>query len=252
MQYKLGKLPRTFNPKIPHMSALLSAYTLPPLPASVDWTKGITDFGMMLNDQLGCCTIAAYYHALQIWSTNTITEQTESDNCVLQLYEQADGYNPNNPSTDQGGVEQNVLSYLLNTGAPLNNGQRDKILAFIEVDPRNINDIKRTIYDCGVCYIGFEVPSNILDQGEPPAVWNVDPNDAQIEGGHAVVACGFSDIGIQIISWGKVYTMTYEFFSRYTDEAYAIADQFWIDSTGKTPLGMDLQQLEYLMHAIKE
>jgi hypothetical protein len=27
----------------------------------------------------------------------------------------------------------------------------------VEVDPRNIDDVKRTIHDCGVAYIGFNV-----------------------------------------------------------------------------------------------
>jgi len=44
---------------------------LPPPPPAADWTKGITSWGMMLNDSLGDCTIAGCGHALQVWTANT-------------------------------------------------------------------------------------------------------------------------------------------------------------------------------------
>jgi len=31
-----------------------------------DWTKGITEWGMMMNDTLGDCTIAGVGHAVQV------------------------------------------------------------------------------------------------------------------------------------------------------------------------------------------
>ena len=253
MIYKLGRNPRRFNPRIPHMSSMLGAVDLPPVPDSVDWTKGITNFGMMLNDQLGCCTCAAVFHARQIWTANTLTEQTESDNMVLELYEQACNYQPGNPSTDEGGVEQNVLSFLLNTGIPLTNGTRDKIVAFFEVDPRNTTDIKRTIDECGLAYIGFEIPNNIFDPntGMPLTMWSVDHANPGIEGGHAVVAVAYDASTVTVISWGSLYKMTWEFFTTYTEEAYAIVDNSWVTSTGKTPLGLTIPELESMMEAVK-
>src|SRR5271170_6637603 len=183
---KLGRKPRTFNPKIPHMSAMLAAMTLPAPPASVDWTHGLTSFGMMLNDTLGDCTCAAVYHARQIWTANAGTEITEADSCVLALYEAVGGYNPSNPNSDNGANEQDVLTYLLNTGAPIANNLRDKIVAFVEVDPRNIDDVKRTINDCGVAYIGFNVPSSLMSMDIAP-LWEVDPNNMGFDGGHAII-----------------------------------------------------------------
>ena len=78
------------------------------------------DFGVMLNDQLGCCTIAAYFHARQVWSFNAGgMEITNPDSDVLFGYQKICGYDPSNPTTDQGGNEQDVLTYLLNTGPPV-------------------------------------------------------------------------------------------------------------------------------------
>lgn len=64
---KLGRLHRTYDARIPHMSALVAGQTLPPPPPSVDWTSGMPrNLGMMLNDTLGDCTCAAVYHAIQV------------------------------------------------------------------------------------------------------------------------------------------------------------------------------------------
>ena len=63
-----------------------------------------------------------------------------------------------------GGNEQHVLKYLLTRGAPMGPNGRTvhKIDAFVEVDPRHIDDVKRAINNCGVAYIGFNVPQYIV------------------------------------------------------------------------------------------
>jgi len=257
--FKLGRTPRGFDPRIPHMSALLAGKQLTPPPASVDYTQGMpTDLGMMLNDTLGDCTCAAVYHAIQVWTFNTTQDKsmdTEPDSDVKRLYELACGYNPNTPGEGPGGNEQHVLKYLLRRGAPSGPAGKtvNKIAAFVEVDPRNTDDVKRTINDCGVAYIGFSVPANIMpENGEPPAVWDVDPSNPQIIGGHAVVLAGYDTNGARVISWGQYYTMTWNFFAKYVDEVYAIADQDWVESTGQTPGGITLAELEQQMQALKE
>jgi len=233
--------------------------SLPPVPDSVDYTKGITQFGMMLNDRLSDCTCAGVYHALQIWTANTTNEQTESDPTVLTLYEDACGYQPSNPSTDKGGVEQDVLTYIMTNGIPLDNGSVDKILAFFEVDFRNIDDVKRCIDDCGVAYIGYTIPNSMFDsEGNlviiPDKVWEVDPNNTSIDPqhGHCVILCAYDSVGPTCVSWGSLYKMTWGFFTTCTDEVYSIVSNDWIINTGKTPLGMTVEELEDQMIAIEE
>ena len=146
------------------------------------------------------------------------------------------------------------LTYLLNSGAPYGptGKSRHKILGFVEVDPRNIDDVKSTIDDCGVAYIGFNVPQNIMPQGgDPPSTWTVDPSNSKIIGGHAVVLPGYDAQGAIVVSWGQLYKMTWPFFSKFVDEVYGIADSTWVDAGGKTPGGMTLAQLEAQMQALK-
>src|SRR6516164_9460589 len=55
---KLGRLDRTFNPRVPHLSAILASNkNLAVPPVQVDYSKGMPeDLGMMLNDKIGDCT----------------------------------------------------------------------------------------------------------------------------------------------------------------------------------------------------
>lgn len=248
--YRLGRQPRAHNPSVPKLTALMASLPTPlkSIPLCANYTAGMrANFGMMLNDQLGDCTCAAYYHARQIWSSfSRLQEVTPPDSDVLALYEANCGYNPKNPATDQGGVEQDVLTYLLNTGAP----GCEPIIAFAEVDARDADQLRRTIYECGVAYLGINLPSHILGAGEPPAVWDYK-SGAGIDGGHAIILCGYTIDGFELVSWGRKYFATNEFIAAYCEEAYAIADGEWIKNTGLTPLNMSVAQLETQMEALK-
>jgi hypothetical protein len=211
------------------------------------------ELGAMGNNVLGDCTCAAYYHARQVWSFNASgTVDTQPDAEVLELYEQACGYDPSNPATDRGGVEQSVLAYLVNTGAPTTSGVQ-KLAAFVEVDPRQPDDVRAVISDCGVCYIGFNVPAYLMDGlTSAGSVWDLDPTAPQsIVGGHAVSVAGYTPLGLRVLSWGNYYTMTWRFWAQFVDEAYALIDSEWLRATGATPLGMTLAQLEQQMAALR-
>src|SRR5271170_1221847 len=255
--FKLGRLARSYDKNIPMLHTLMAGAPLPPVVPAVDYTKGMpANLGMMHNDTLGDCTCAAFYHALQVWSFNALNKiDTEPDADVVDLYEQACGYKPSAGGEGPGGNEQKVLKFLLNTGAPYGpKGQaRQKITAFVEVDVKNIDNVKRTIFDCGVAYIGFNVPQFLMPPNAPPlSVWNVDPKgDNTIVGGHAVVLAGYDANGARVISWGSYYTMTWAFFEKFVDEAYAIADADWISVKKTTPGGLSIAQLEAAMKALK-
>ena len=263
MGLKFGRKPRRFSPAFPHYSALkyMLAAPLPSPPSSVDWTGKLPDdLGQMLNNQLGCCVKSAWYHAIQLWSSVARgAEVTEPDAKVELLYELAAGYNPTDPATDQGSDMQTTLTWLLNNGTPTSPAARtpDRLVAFVEVDPANQEDVQRTIDDCGLAYIGFNVPqwfADQLDSGTLPNVWDVDPaGDQTIVGGHCVILPGYqTDGSYGVISWGsKDYGMTPAFFAAFVDEAYGPVNDAWLEATGKTPLGLSLATLEAQMRAIK-
>jgi len=257
--YPLGRLSRGHDARVPHLSALIAGQRPPPPPPAIDYTRiGIeqmpAELGAMLTDRLAIATCAAYYHAVQVWSFNAKNGDIdfEPDSNVERLYIEACGYEPQAGDAGPGGTAQAVLTYLVQAGAPTGfRGQhRRPVLAFVEVDPRNIDDVKRTIADCGLAYVGLKVPASLA--ADPPLVWDVRRDDTRIVGGHAVVLAGYDARGAKVISWGRQYMMTWRFFAEYVDEVYAIADPDWIDAGGGTPGGLSIAELQALMRPLRE
>jgi hypothetical protein len=253
-KHKLGRLPRGHDTRIPHMAALRAGQTLPPLPASINYGSGMpADLGAMLNDSLGDCTCAAVGHAIQLWSYATKGAGgmiTVPDSDIEELYEEAGGYVPGDPSTDNGCVEQTVLSDWLN--GPVDGNE---LAAYVEINVNSVADVFRSIWECGLVYIGMNVPNYIMNSFTGAgSVWDVDPSgDNTSAGGHAVIITGYGVNGnMPFISWGEWMEMTPAFWAANVDECYALANADWIASTGNSPAGLSLTDLVALMQSLKQ
>jgi hypothetical protein len=212
---------------------------LPAPPAARDWTGGLKDWGMMLNDTLGDCTIAGCGHAIQVWTKNATNETTVNDNAVLTAYEQWDGYDPNDVTTDQGGVELDVLTNWRKSSLA-----GHTLTAFAAVNVKNLIEVRQAIELFGGIYIGLALP--LTAQGQ--TVWDVvsSAGDSKIAGswgGHCVYVPAYDANGFTCITWGALQPMTKAFWNAYCDEAYALIGADWINEQGKSPSGFDSAQL---------
>jgi hypothetical protein len=219
---------------------------LPPPPPAADWTKGIAQWGMMLNDKLGDCTIAGVGHAVQVWTANASTEVTVPDSTVETYYEQWDGYVPGNPSTDNGGVELDVLNDWRK-----GDFAGHKLLAFADPKVANLVEIRQSIALFGGVYIGISLPLTAQTQD----VWDVVPKGGAKArkgswGGHCVYVPKYDDKGFTCITWGQPKTMTVAFWKKYCDEAHTLLSQDWLTDKG-SPDGFNQAQLQTDLGAIK-
>ncbi len=181
---KLGKLP----PKLDHRTLRFAKYLTPAVPAppdAIDWTEGVKDWGMLLNDSLGDCTIAAVAHAVQVWMKDVgfPWDASVTDPEVLKYYEWWAGYNPTDPSTDQGAYELDIL----------NNWRKNqyaghKLIAYADPVVTNLVHIKQSIALFGGVYIGLGLPVTAQSQEEWDVVGDGQTGDSAPGswGGHAV------------------------------------------------------------------
>lgn len=224
-QVKLGKKEAKKDPRTLRLARYTEA--LPAPPPITDWLSGITGWGMMKNDSLGDCTCAAIGHACQVWSAATGPIFTASDEQVVQLYEQACGYDPSNPSTDQGGVELDVLNFWRKNGFAGN-----QLVAYADPDPGNIEHVKQSIYLFGGVYIGLTLPISAQNQtvwdvvGNPQSDWASRPGSW---GGHAVFVPYYDESGLVCITWGAQQRMTWNFWRTYCDESHTLLSKMWLD-----------------------
>jgi hypothetical protein len=227
----------------------LGDYLTPALPApppAADWTKGITGWGMMLNDTLGDCTIAGAAHAVQVWTANTGTIATLPDPTIESFYQQWDGYVPGNANTDNGGVELDVLNDWQKNGFA-----GHALVAFADPKPSSLVQIQQSIALFGGVYIGLSLPLTAQTQ----EVWDVVPKGGAKAkpgswGGHCVFVPKYDKGTFTCITWGQLKTMTLAFWKKYCDEAHTLLSQDWIDAKG-SPAGFDQTQLQTDLNAIK-
>ncbi|MES2339253.1 MAG: hypothetical protein V4537_14260 [Pseudomonadota bacterium] len=233
---KLGKLPPRLDPRTLRMARYMTP-ELPPPPAAVDWTRGMgDDFGMMLNDRIGCCTCSTPGHMVQVFSAANGARIDIPDAAILKAYKDVSGYDGTDES-DRGAVVLDVLRYWKNVGIG-----GHKILGFAAVDLKNRIHTMQAIHVFGGIYLGASLPESI-DRQE---TWRVDLGDAgdgrASLGGHAFSAHSYDEHGPRGITWARRQPTTWPFLDAYSDEAFVVVSEEWADANG-APSGFDRDQL---------
>ena len=236
MNLKLGKKAAKFNPYALRMAHYVDKLYVPP--AYADHTPyGFSAWGMMMNDTLGDCTIAACGHALQVFTGGKITV---TDATIESFYSKWCGYVPGNPATDNGGVEADVLANWKSQGF-----DGHALEGYVDPQPGNWLHIAHSIAEFGGVYIGFQVPNSAMTQFQNGQVWDVVANDGGIAGGHAVFCPAFhtqdptynKETTITCITWGQKQKMTMAFWEKYCDESHTLLTAAW------QPAGVNLAGL---------
>jgi len=214
-------------------------------PATTDWLSDVVNWPMYLNDRYGDCTCAAAGHMIQAWSTyGQGSTATISNMDVLAAYEAVSGFDPNDPSTDNGAVMQEVLGHWRKNGIG-----GHKILAFAEVDVTNIAEVKAACYIFGTVYIGIDFPDSAMDQFNNEEPWEV-VSGARVEGGHAINV-GFYDTNTyKLVTWGAVQEMSQAFWDKYVEEAWVVIGPEWLNEGGLSPTGLNLHALGDGLHSL--
>lgn len=218
---------------------------LPPPPPAVDWTLAMSQpWGMMGNDTIGDCTVAAMGHAVQVITSNGDGLITPADADIIKMYE-GSGYDPADPSTDQGWTETAAMQAMCDTGL-----SGVKLDAFADVDQTSIEAVKQTIFLFGGCYIGVMLTQADIDAFKSNLPW-IDTSSNFI-GGHALWAPAYDDADrLYVITWGRMQAASWGWFAAKCDEAHAALFFPWVrNSVNTDPNGFDLATLETDLKAL--
>jgi hypothetical protein len=237
---KLGEKAPRFDPRTLKIERYFTS-ALPAPPSRVDWSRGFNiNYGMALNGTLGDCTEAKKVHAIQCWTLCNGRMVTVPDSVVLAAYEADGGYVPGDPSTDNG---EDMLTNL--NGWRQNGFGGHPLSAFAAIDYANFASVAQSIYLFGLVDIGFNIPQSAMDQNAQGQIWDVVPDDGGIVGGHDVVVPMYDSTShtLTCIPWSQRQTMTWAFFNRYVDEAYALLAPDWFQRGGIDPSGFNVAAL---------
>lgn len=248
VRFKYGKKAATYSKKdfcFSKYADIASGNALPQAPIGYGHTSLIQNpLGMLGNDNVGDCAIAGPAHEHMLTSAAGGKQITFTTEGVLSIYSAITGYNPNDPSTDQGSNVRDVLNYRLNTGFTDAEGNVHKIGAFIALEPGNWSQLLTALNLFEAVGIGIQVPESAQDQFANGQPWSVVPG-AQIEGGHYIpVVARPGQSLVNVITWGALQGMTQGFYEKFCDEAWAILSPEMIGSTGVSLEGFNLAQLQ--------
>ena len=168
--------------------------------------------------------------------------------CVEQFYEEACGYIPGDPTTDEGGnMQDDADGMRVTKGLPIGDPEtkRLKIAAFVEIDPRNPDDLMLAIDECGLIDIGFNVPAFIMPDDIPcrrALVWDVQAfPDHQHRSSVDTTSSSQAASGVSYttVSWGSPELPDDRGILRGVRRQglQHHPREEWITSTGKTPFG---------------
>ena len=248
--YKLGKLP----PVVDSRTLLFGAYLTPQLPAppaQENYGQKVATWPMYGNDQYGDCTCAAVGHMIQNWTATAKGEVTPPLQSIMSLYEHFVG---TPPPPDAGCSLLVVLRHWKKAGV---DGHTIQAYALLKVGDEV--QAKDALWCFGTIYIGlalpdFAVPAN-TDLSTIP--WVVPASGAtgnaakNPNNGHCVPAVAYDDENLYVVTWGAVKSMSWEFYTAYSDEAFAVLSQDFIDANGQAPQGFDMAALEKDLSQIK-
>ncbi len=221
---------------------------LPPAPPTADYSPDGQPAlsNIYLNDQLGDCVIAGAYHVVATETGNAGRLFTANNDQIIKDYSAIGGYNPADPSTDQGCDEPTALNYWQQNGFA--NGTRP--LGWISVDATNTDELRSALFLFENLYFGAELPDAWVNPMPSASGFVWDGAGPPVpENGHCVIGVGYTSSGVTIDSWGLLGTLTWEALSKYftpsaNGAAYVLLtpDQLAAGQT-RAPNGLDWASL---------
>jgi len=242
------KRPTQTRESHPHLFRGLHALTLPPAPDFDNMVAAQAALSDILgNDLLGDCTAAGAAHIIESATADAGAPVVLSRDQTVGFYSLSTGYNPADPSTDQGGDEITVCQTWRDKGF---DGKGAHAIAgwaaFTDAQLADPAFVKSVAWLFPL-YFGIELATswtNVSDGG----TWDVgeapNPND-----GHCVVGLAGNSKGIVVDTWGMRVTITYAAIAQFCASAaggnlFAILTPELIDKAkGKAPNGFDYAQL---------
>lgn len=260
---KYGRRPVQRLLSMPSLGDFLDKATVWPKVPPAGWENAVNPsaWGMLGNgpdpsnppscpDGVGDCAEAGILHLIQGQSANTGNPLTATTDQALALYSAITGFNPSDPSTDQGTVLTRLLSYIQVNGVEMTDSTGKtvtvEIVGSASLDISSVAQMRYAGYTFGGNYLGINCPS----QCESDLTnWNF-ASGLPIAGGHCIPQEGEGSLGGKIVSWDTVIRASTGFLLSYLEEAYIVITKAWLNAQGKSPTGLDLDGLVAAMKAL--
>lgn len=217
---------------------------LPVIPASFGLANLPVNWGVQGNSTAGDCVEAGAVHETLRWTLDGQgTEAPFAADAALDLYETWTGYNPADPSSDQGTDMTVAAQNRQSTGITDAAGKVHKIGAYVALTAGDTVQLAQSTYIFGVTGVGVNFPQQWMDAFNAGQPWD-RVSSPDLVGGHYVPVIGRRPNGNFVaVTWGALVDITPAGYRQFNDEALAYVSADYLGGAGKTPDGFDFAQL---------
>jgi hypothetical protein len=244
MLKKLGKTPARPGAISLKFGMIFNIPTLPTPPQTFGRAGTVKDWGMLANDQVGDCVLAGAAHETKLITKESSVEALFTDASVLADYTAITGYNPNDPSTDQGTDMQAAAAYRLKTGVLDASGKRHLVDAYMEPALGDLDEFMTGVYLMGFAGLGVRFPGRAeaqFDAGEP---WTVVQGDTVVGGHYIPVIDRTASGNLVCVTWGREQEITPDWYRQYVDESVVYLSKENLSAKGISPENFDFGALD--------
>lgn len=253
----------TAKPRIKFRDVISEADKKKKIPRSYNWGERIKpdhNWGDYGNLKLDNCTVASAAHLIMVWrSYQAKNIYRPSVQKIIEDYGQMITGKPKGSPFIEKALEKGgepveavkMLNYWRKKGI-----DNHKIIAFAKLTYNNKasrrEELKRAIYLYGGCFIGIDIPRSVESQWQKGEKWTVLKRAAhgdrrrKLWFSHALVAIGYNENDVLVVTFGKEETMSWEFYEKYVDEAYAVFDEKFLKAR-LTPSRMKVADLRQVV-----
>ena len=234
------------------------------IPAQYDWGRRIKpdhSWGDYGNLKLNNCTFVTAAYQIMIWKSYKADKiyrpavKTIIEDYSKLIKDNRKGGKSLKAILNEGGKSLEALRVLNHWRKHGIDGH--KIIAFAKLTFNNKNvqkeELKRVIYLYGGCFIGLNIPRSVENQWQHSKKWSII---RRVPGGdarrrlwfsHALLVIGYNEKGVRVVTFGKEEVMTWEFYLKYVDEAYAVFDESFLKARN-TPSKMKVSDLKVILN----
>ena len=239
---KLGRIQSKHDSRTLQLADYVQIVSLP-VPPAQEMLETTTSWPMLANNQFNCCTSAAAGHMVHHWTTANRRGVFLTDQDIIRAHARLTG----DRLMDCVSM-LDALKFWRKSGIG-----KHRVHSFVKAHAQDVDELRGIVHLFGSAYIGFDLPKFVLT-GAPtgwpqipwaiPAAVSAEDSAPQLANGHCVTAVGYGEEGVYVVTWGALKTMSWEFYSRYNAETYAVLSSDWVDGDQVSPSGFDLRSLE--------
>lgn len=221
-------------------------------PAEVNWlAERAADGDPLGNDTRGNCVQCAKLRAIELRRAAAWGDAwapTAAD--ALELYGRETGYDPTTGQPDAGTSTAASMREWVQQGVRLGTQVLD-LVAWASVDPADGAQVAKALALTGPA----QVTVAIVPACQDPGSWAQAPGsgpgwDLAAAEYHRVCLGRWQDGVAGVRSWGRDFDLHPAWWARFVVAVDATLSRDWLDATGRSPAGLDWEQLEAEMKAL--